>query len=400
MYAFRKPFAVGEYAGLSLWGMDYKIVLVISQVIGYTVSKFIGIRVIAEMERHRRVFALVGLILAAEAALVGFGLFSHPYNFVFMFLNGLPLGMVWGLVFGFLEGRQTTEVLAAALSASFIVSSGVVKAVGKYAMAVWDVPEFWMPAVTGLLFLGPLLVCAWMLSCVPHPTPSDEQSRTIRVPMQRRDRQELLRASFSAICLLVIAHMLLTAARDYRDKFAVEILGAVGAGEAKHLAISEIPVAFAVLLPLAAIMLIRSHRSAVIVLHGCLAFGFALAGVSTYLFRQDQLTGFLWFISVGTGLYLAYVPFHSILFERIVALMQRPANAGYLIYVADATGYLSSVAILLWKNFAASVVRPLDFFVNTTYVITVVGCLCVGLSLVLFVRQGPAANIAGRPAGQ
>ena len=155
---------------------------------------------------------------------------------------------------------------------------------------------------------------------------------------------------------------LLTAARDYRDKFAVEILGAVGAGDAKHLATSEIPVAFAVLLPLAAIMLIQSHRLAVIVLHGCLAFGFVLAGASTYLFQQELVSGFLWYILVGTGLYLAYVPFHSILFERLVALMRRPANAGYLIYIADATGYLSSVAILLWKNFAANVLPPLDFF--------------------------------------
>ena len=178
MYAFRKPFAAAEYAELTLWGMDYKIVLVISQVIGYTISKFMGIRFIAEIERHRRTIALIGLIFAAEAALVGFGCVPYPYNFIFMFLNGLPLGMIWGLVFSFLEGRQTTEVLAAALSASFIVSSGVVKAVGKYTIAAWNVPEFWMPAVTGLLFLGPLLLCAWLLSRVPHPTQRDEQSRT------------------------------------------------------------------------------------------------------------------------------------------------------------------------------------------------------------------------------
>ena len=65
MYAFRKPFAAAEYADMSLWGMNYKIILVISQVAGYTLSKFIGIRVIAEMSRGRRVVTLISLIVAS-----------------------------------------------------------------------------------------------------------------------------------------------------------------------------------------------------------------------------------------------------------------------------------------------------------------------------------------------
>lgn len=395
MYAFRKPFAAGEYADMTLWGMDYKIVLVISQVAGYTLSKFIGIRVIAEMSRGHRLGTLIALIALAELALIGLGAVPHPYNFLFMFLNGLPLGMIWGLVFSFLEGRQTTEALAAGLSASFIVSSGIVKAVGKHTIDAWGVPEFWMPATTGLLFFLPLLVFAWLLSLVPHPTESDEVSRTARVPMRRDHRRAVLRHMFWGISLLVLAHMTLTAARDYRDKFAVEILGGIGAGDAAHLATSELPVAFAVLVPLGAIMLIRCHRTSVIVLHSCLIFGFVLAGVSTVLFRQGILDGFIWYILVGTGLYLAYVPFHSILFERLVALLRRPANAGYLIYIADATGYLSSVAVLLWKNFGASVTSPLDFFVSMTYSIAVIGSVAVVASLAFFVlkREDPAEAI-------
>ena len=49
-----------------------------------------------------------------------------------MFINGLPLGMVFGLVMAYLEGRRQTEMLAAVLCASFIVSSGFVKSVGKW----------------------------------------------------------------------------------------------------------------------------------------------------------------------------------------------------------------------------------------------------------------------------
>ena len=42
----------------------------------------------------------------------------RPWNVAALFLNGLPLGLIWGLVFGFMEGRRTSEVLGAILCAS------------------------------------------------------------------------------------------------------------------------------------------------------------------------------------------------------------------------------------------------------------------------------------------
>ena len=69
-----------------------------------------------------------------------------------MLLNGLPLGMIWGLVFSYLEGRRQTELLGAGLSVSFIFSSGVVKSVGKVLMQDFGVTQMWMPFLTGLIF--------------------------------------------------------------------------------------------------------------------------------------------------------------------------------------------------------------------------------------------------------
>ena len=43
MYAFRKPLSAATFEGLTYWGMDYKIIAIISQVIGYTCSKFLGV---------------------------------------------------------------------------------------------------------------------------------------------------------------------------------------------------------------------------------------------------------------------------------------------------------------------------------------------------------------------
>ena len=49
MYAFRKPFTAARYDDTTFLGIPYKTVLVIAQVLGYMLSKFIGIKVIAEM---------------------------------------------------------------------------------------------------------------------------------------------------------------------------------------------------------------------------------------------------------------------------------------------------------------------------------------------------------------
>ncbi|WP_367891376.1 DUF5690 family protein [Flavobacterium pectinovorum] len=160
MYAFRKPFTVATFEGLEVFHIDYKILLIIAQVIGYVISKFIGIKIISELKANQRIFYLLGLIAIAEIALVLFAIVPKPYNIIFMFINGVPLGMIWGIVFSYLEGRKFTEILGVALSTSFIVSSGVVKSAGFFVMESLHFSEFWMPAITGLLFVGPLLFFA------------------------------------------------------------------------------------------------------------------------------------------------------------------------------------------------------------------------------------------------
>ena len=123
------------------------------------------------------------LIGISELALLGFGAVPYPYNWPFLFFNGLPLGLIWGIVFSFLEGRQFTEMLGAGLCASFIIGSGIVKSVGLTLIESYGVGTFWMPFVTGLIFAIPLLGAVWLLSLVPPPSEEDKALRTERVPM-------------------------------------------------------------------------------------------------------------------------------------------------------------------------------------------------------------------------
>jgi hypothetical protein len=414
MYAFRKPFSVAIFGAVPGWhfALDYKIALVLAQVAGYAVSKFIGVKVIAEIEPKARASAIISLILLSWLALLLFAVVPAPWNVLAMFLNGLPLGMIWGLVFGFMEGRRTSEVLGAILCASFIVSSGVVKSVGKLLMDVWHVSPYWMPAATGALFLPLLGISVWALTRIPPPSALDESERVRRAPMNSAQRLAFLSRYGTGIALLVACYVLATALRDYRDNFAAEIWTALGFGQAAAVfTASEVPVAVLALTVLGVIIVVRDNMRALLVIHGVVAAGLLLLGLSTLAHQAGLLSPLAWMILSGAGLYMVYVPFNAMLFDRLIAAGGTPGNAGFLIYIADACGYFGSCALLIWRNFGLVQLNWLDVFRVSAYGTSVLGMVFMGLSAVFFLRKAtgqftryranasPSASLSGPSQG-
>ncbi|AMC12170.1 hypothetical protein Lupro_02590 [Lutibacter profundi] len=388
MYAFRKPFTIATFEAISYWGIDYKILLIIFQVLGYMLSKFIGIKVISELKPKRRGLFLVIMIFIAELALLLFAITPKPYNIIFMFLNGLPLGMVWGIVFSYLEGRRFTEILGVALSSSFIVSSGFVKTIGKYIMDNWHISEYWMPFVTGSLFILPFLFFTFLLEKLPKPDKEDQKLKTKRVPMSPKERKKLFLKFAFPIIILVLFYTSLTAFRDFRDNFARELWDALGyQGNASVYTTAEIPIAIAVLVILGSLGFVKNNMKAFLMYHYVLLFGTILIGISTWLFQIQVISPFVWMILTGFGLYSCYVPFGCIFFDRMVAVFKIKGNSGFLIYIADSFGYLGSMFILLYKNFGQPSLSWLQFFTYGTYIISVSGILITIMSLVYFIKK-------------
>lgn len=400
MYAFRKPFSAAVFPAVEGWSLviDYKIALVIAQVLGYALSKMIGVKIIAEMNPRRRGVSILALVALAWLALLGFALIPAPWNVVCLFLNGLPLGMIYGLVFGYLEGRRVSEVLGAILCASFILSSGVVKSVGAWFINAWDVSPFWMPALTGLAFAPLLLAAVLVLDRVPPPDAADERERVRRRPMDGAERRAFLRAYGPGIAALVFAYLLLTAFRDFRDNFAAEIWAGFGYGrQSAVFAASEVPVAVISLLALGAIMVVRDNLRALILILGLVLAGFALLGLSTLALEAGVISPILNMILSGAGLYMAYTPFNAMLFDRLVAHSGRVATAGFLIYVADATGYLGSVALLLIRNLTRVEVDWVQFYLGSAYLTCVVGVTATFLATIYFWRSGRLVSVSDGP---
>ncbi len=363
MYAFRKPFTASSYEGLvafSIGGVafSYKSMAVISQLLGYMSSKFIGIKVASEASFRRRVPIVLGLIGVSELALVLFGLVPAPYNILCLFLNGLPLGMVWSLLFGLLEGRRITEFLGLGMSISVIFSSGWVKAVGRLTMERWQVSSFWMPALTGLIFVPLLLVSLWMLYHVPPPDAEDERQRSSRQPMDGAQRMAFFKRYTGGVVLLVLGYLGLMTYRDLRDSFMPDILAELGTqASSGTFATIESAVGLLTIVVLFGLWFFRNNRRAVAANMVLIGLGALCLGLATVALKAGWISASVFYLLNGIGLYVAFVPYQSILMDRLLASLRVAATASFLIAVADSFGYLSTVGLYLTRDVATRVMQ-------------------------------------------
>jgi len=131
---------------------------------------------------------------------------------------------------------------------------------------------------------------------------------------------------------------------------------------------------------------VRNNYRALQFNHLLVITGLVLAGVATWLFTQHILPSFGWMVLTGLGLYLGYVPFNVMFFERKIAALRRPANVGFLMYTADSFGYLGSIGVLLFKNFFSKQISYSAFFIQSVYIVSIAGVVFMLFSLLYFNR--------------
>src|SRR6195952_595872 len=393
MYAFRKAFAAGTFTGLQYLHLDYKVWLVIAQIIGYTLSKFYGIKFIAELKPGQRAKYILLLIGIAWLALLFFAIVPAPYNIIFLFINGFPLGLIWGLVFGYLEGRKSTEFMAAVLSISLIFASGFVKTVARTLMSSFHIGEFNMPFITGALFVVPLILFVFLLELMPPPTAEDVRLRTKRLPMDAAERKNFLQRFLPGIILTLVIYVLLTIMRDVRDSFEVEIWHSMGIKDNSIYAEIDTIISVAVLIAMSLLIVVKQNLKAFSIIHIMIIFGCVLIGIATALYTLNLISPMIWMTLAGLGLYLGYVPYNAVFFERLLASFHYKGNVGFLIYVADSMGYLGSVSILLIKELGHPDISWGTFFKNSVMAVAVIGGICATLSLLYFLRSARNKDI-------
>jgi hypothetical protein len=370
MYGFRKPYTAATYADAAFFGINYKILLIIAQTLGYVIAKWAGIKIVSEVKPSQRIAAILGLIGFAELMLLFFGIVPRPWNIACLFLNGLPLGVIFGLVLGFVEGRNNTEFLIAGLCASFIISDGVSKSVGTMLLG-FGVSENWMPFFAGLVFLIPTLIFTTMLAFSPPQSDADIAKRSARKPMTANDRWAFFNKFAPGIIGITLIYLFVTLLRSIRADFAVELWTGLGYHQTPQLFTqSELLVSFGIIIIIGLAVLIRNNYNAFRFSLFISFIGFCIL-LLTVAGLNLGLNTFYFMVLVGLGVYIPYVAVHAIVFERLIAVTREKANVGFLMYIVDSVGYTGYIILMFFRYLAPATESVLSIFLK----------LCIGLGV-------------------
>jgi hypothetical protein len=209
--------------------------------------------------------------------------------------------------------------------------------------------------------------------------------------MDKTERRKFLTTFLPGIVLFVLAYMLLTAFRDFRENFASDVWKSLGYGNLPGIYTrTETPVSIFVLIIMGSIMLIKNNKLALMVNHVIIIIGMLLIGGATLLFEYGMIDAPFWMILIGVGLYLGYVPFNSIFFDRMIAAFKYVGTVGFIMYIADAFGYLGSISVLFLKEFSYTKVSWVQFFISGGYILSLTGTVLIAGSMLYFHRKHDA----------
>ena len=177
------------------------------------------------------------------------------------------------------------------------------------------------------------------------------------------DRRVFFRAYWPGLSLLVFVYVVLTVIRTVRDDFGVEIWSDMGVSETPSVfARSEIVVAILATALNAAAIWISSNLAALRITITMMCLAFAGVTVATLAQSSGLVSPFVFMVACGVGLYVPYVAFHTTLFERLIAASRHPGNLGFLMYLADAIGYLGYALVLVLRTGVQTPSVVLPFF--------------------------------------
>ncbi len=349
VYMLRKPFTAGVYENLEFFGIDYKVAVTTIQIIGYLIAKFVGIKLISELKREQRFKFFAISVILAEASLIGFAVIPQPYNAIVMLFNGLSLGCMWGVIFSFIEGRRVTDVLASILSVSIVFSSGMAKSIGIYLMNDLGINQFWMPAIVGGVALPLLFLTAYSLMKLPHPNAKDNAERCKRKAIDGAERKSIFKKYMWIMILILGANFLIVTLRDLKEDFLVNIIDMKGQSS-WLIAKVDTTVTIIILILFAATTYIRRNIYSLIAILSLVVIANITMAYISLNYENLNISTVTWLFMQSLPLYIAYLAFQSVFFDRFIACFRVQGNVGYFIALIDFIGYLGTVTVLVIKE--------------------------------------------------
>lgn len=355
------PFA-GTYPGERLCGLPMKSALALCQTIGYLCGKPLALVLVPKLRREDLRAGMLaalwgeGLCLALAprfgSAAIGAGLFA----------GGLFGASAWSLLVRACEGRARTDAIIAAASFCAVGMGGVAKAVGAALIVARGLSNGAMVSscAVGGICLGSC--CAFLLCAQEPPSAADVRLRGERRALSslRQQGARLLRRHGLGVLLSTCAYTTAGTLRAYRDFYQPELFQAVGlGGRPQLLAESELLIGACVLLCVGALSAVADSWRALNLIVWTAAGGGLLVAASSLALRAGALpSGFAWVGLVGCGLFLAYIPIGTVLYERLLAAAHEQLTTSLLSILSDGCVYLGTAALLLASAYAPRTAAP------------------------------------------
>eukprot|EP00039_Didymoeca_costata_P004113 m.71408 g.71408 ORF g.71408 m.71408 type:complete len:494 (-) comp12242_c0_seq1:101-1582(-) len=332
-----------------------KVWISMAQVLGYALLKIPAVKYVSELKRKSRLSMLTTCYVLTSIFTTVPLPFVAPYvAAVFVFLGAASASTIWGITLQYLEGREYTDFLFAAMNMVVVFGASAVRGVGQTIVdIIGESHQLWMPMITTFLYFPIAIVALRALDKFDDPSEADVVARAPRRPMNSQERKKFCCSYSIALVPLILAYMMITSYRSYRDFFPREIytdlLGRTPTST--DYIIADWPGGVFASIMLGFLVTIKSNRRAVILLNIAVLVGAGVLICGTFLFQKKVLPPLLWIAIATMGLMMCYTPTGSFLFDRLLGATRTPGTSVFLVYIADGLGYFSVVSLLLIKNF-------------------------------------------------
>ena len=207
-----------------------------------------------------------------------------------------------------------------------------------------------MPALIGGIALPILALLGYSLNRLPQPTAEDIAMESKRETLNGKQRWDIFKNFMPFLTLLFIANVVLTILRDIKEDFLVKIID-VSQYSSWMFAQVDSVVTIIILVIFGLMVFVRSNLKALSILLGLIIISMVVMAVVSFGYEQLQLNAIVWLFIQSLCLYLAFLTFQTIFFDRFIACFKIRGNVGFFIAMNDFLGYTGTVIVLAVKEF-------------------------------------------------
>lgn len=142
---------------------------------------------------------------------------------------------------------------------------------------------------------------------------------------------------------------------------------------------------------------------ALLVLLGLVMAGMVTMAYVSIRYEELQLDPLLWLFIQSLCLYIGFLTFQTIFFDRFIACFRIRGNVGFFIVLIDFIGYSGTVVVLTVKEFFSPEIEWLPFYNRLAGFVGIACCLLFSGAFVYLLRrhrrEAPAPVVETTPAG-